>query len=61
MQPKILNSTDLRHDQIIIDAAIRKIILVFSKISMESRQGCHRAYNLEVHLVWITKYRYNPI
>ena len=28
---------------------------------MESRQGSHSTYNLEVHLVWITKYRYQVL
>ena len=28
---------------------------------MESRQGSHNVYNLEVHLVWITKYRYQVL
>ena len=28
---------------------------------MESRQGSHSTYNLEVHLVWITKYRYQVV
>ena len=28
---------------------------------MESRQGSHSVYNLEVHLVWITKYRYQVL
>ena len=28
---------------------------------MESRQGSHSTYNLEVHLVWITKYRYHVL
>jgi len=25
---------------------------------MENRQGSHSIYSLQVHIVWITKYRY---
>lgn len=28
---------------------------------MESRQGSYSIYNLEVHIVWITKYRYQVL
>ena len=29
--------------------------------AMENRQGSHSLYNLQVHIVWITKYRYHVL
>jgi putative transposase len=41
------------------DFSFNKTLIKFAiKNEMENRQGSHSIYSLQVHIVWITKYRY---
>lgn len=41
------------------DFSFNKTLIKFAiKNEMDNRQGSHSIYSLQVHIVWITKYRY---
>jgi REP element-mobilizing transposase RayT len=44
------------------DFSFYKSLLPFAgKKQMETRHGSHSLYSLQIHLVWITKYRYQVL